>query len=85
MRSLWARTGYLWRLNTYGRYDEKNGGGGRFAKSVSARYIRWLVKPHLRKIPTEYLGNLLGATRAALKNDVAVSGLRRAASQIGVP
>jgi hypothetical protein len=63
--------GFLWRLNTYWRYQEKNGGVYlqiefiTLSRSVPA-IIAWLVNPYLRSIPQEYLTHLLGTTRDAL-------------------
>lgn len=65
--------GFLWRLYTYGRYEEK--GGGTYvqiefislSRSVPAIFA-WIVNPYLKKIPTEYLADILEATRRALKS-----------------
>jgi hypothetical protein len=63
--------GFLWRLNTYWRYQEKNGGTYiqvefiTLSRSVPAIFA-WLVNPHIKSIPHEYLTNLLQTTRSAL-------------------
>ena len=63
--------GFLWRLNTYWRYQEKNGGVYiqiefiTLSRSVPAIFA-WLVNPYLKSIPHEYLTNLLETTRSAL-------------------
>jgi hypothetical protein len=63
--------GFLWRLNTYWRYQEKNGGVYiqvefiTLSRSVPAIFA-WLVNPYLKSIPHEYLTNLLQTTRSAL-------------------
>jgi len=64
--------GYLWRLNTYTRYQEKDGGVYiqiefiALSRSVPAIFA-WLVNPYIKSVPREYLTHLLEATRKALK------------------
>ncbi len=64
--------GYLWRLNTYGRYEERDGGAYleletvAFSRSVPA-ILAWLVNPHVRSIPREYLSRTLSQTRNILR------------------
>lgn len=65
--------GYMWRLNTYWRAVEKDGGvyiqmetiG--LSRSVPA-IVAWLVNPLLRSIPRGTLSSLLEATRKATIN-----------------
>ena len=63
--------GYLWRLNTYGRYEERDGGGYieletlALSRSVPA-ILAWLVNPYVRSIPREYLSRTLALTRDTL-------------------
>jgi hypothetical protein len=63
--------GFLWRLNTYWRYQEKNGGVFiqvefiTLSRSVPAIFA-WLVNPYIKSIPHEYLTHLLETTRSAL-------------------
>ena len=63
--------GYLWRLNTYGRYEEKDGGVYlqiefiALSRSVPA-ILAWLVNPYIKSVPRSYLTGLLQATRKAL-------------------
>ena len=63
--------GFLWRLNTYWRYQEKNGGVYiqiefiTLSRTVPAVFA-WLVNPYIKSIPHEYLMNLLQTTRSAL-------------------
>jgi hypothetical protein len=63
--------GYLWRLNTYSRYEEKNGGVYiqiefiALTRAVPAMFA-WLVDPYIGTIPREYLTRILEATRTAL-------------------
>ena len=63
--------GYLWRLNTYSRYEEKDGGVYiqiefiALSRAVPAMFA-WLVDPYIGTIPREYLTRLLEATRTTL-------------------
>jgi hypothetical protein len=60
--------GYLWRLNTYSRYQVRDGGVYiqteflALSRSVPAIFA-WLVNPYIKSIPQDYLVHLLGATR----------------------
>ncbi|HLJ86544.1 MAG TPA: hypothetical protein VKZ53_06955 [Candidatus Angelobacter sp.] len=64
--------GYLWRLNTYWRYEERDGGVYvqlefvALSRSVPAVFT-WIVNPYLRSIPQEYLTNLLLVTSQAVR------------------
>lgn len=66
-----ADLGYLWRMNTYSRYEERDGGVYiqteflALSRSVPAIFA-WLVDPYVKSIPREYLEHLLGATRTDL-------------------
>ncbi len=63
--------GLLWRLNTYSRYEEKDGGVYiqvefiALTRAIPAVFA-WLVDPYLGTIPREYLTRMLEATRTAL-------------------
>jgi hypothetical protein len=63
--------GYLWRLNTYTRYEERDGGLYMqiefiaLSRSVPAIFA-WLVNPYVKSIPREYLSSLLTVTRNKL-------------------
>jgi len=65
--------GFLWRLNSYWRFQEKDGGvyvqleSVALSRSVPA-LLAWVVNPLLKSIPREYLSRLLTSTRAALTN-----------------
>jgi hypothetical protein len=65
--------GYLWRLNTYTRYQERDGGVYiqtefiALSRSVPAIFA-WLVNPYVRSVPQDYLVHILGATRGDLMN-----------------
>jgi hypothetical protein len=63
--------GYLWRLNSYTRYEERDGGVYvqteflSLSRTVPAIFA-WLVNPYLKSIPQDYLVHILGATRSDL-------------------
>lgn len=63
--------GYLWRLYSYWRFEEKDGGvyvqleAIGLSRSVPAIFA-WLVNPLLRSIPRGTLSSLLNATRTAV-------------------
>ena len=60
--------GYLWRLNTYWRFEEKDGGVYMQCEALSLTRdipfgLGWLLKPLVTKIPRESLSRALGQTR----------------------
>src|SRR5215472_5722720 len=60
--------GYLWRLNTYWRFEEKDGGVYVQCEAVSLTRdipygLGWLIKPLVTKIPKQSLSRALGRTR----------------------
>lgn len=63
--------GFLWRLNTYWTFEEKDGGvyiqleSIALSRSVPAIFA-WLVSPYIKSIPRDYLTHLLAVTRTAL-------------------
>src|SRR6266481_6728063 len=65
--------GFLWRLYSYWRFQEKDGGvyvqleSVALTRSVPA-LLAWVVNPLLKSIPREYLSRLLTSTRVALTN-----------------
>src|SRR6266852_7707410 len=65
--------GFLWRLYSYWRFQEKDGGvyvqleSIALSRSVLA-LLAWMINPLLKSIPREYLSRLLTSTRAALTN-----------------
>jgi len=65
--------GFLWRLNSYWRFQEKDGGvylqleSIALSRSVPALFA-WVVNPLLKSIPREYLSRLPNSTRVALTN-----------------
>lgn len=72
--------GYMWRLNLYTRYLEKDGGVYiqieflALSRSVPAIFA-WLVNPYIRSIPREYLTHYVATTRSALSSDARASSL----------
>jgi hypothetical protein len=77
--------GYLWRLNTYWRLEEKDEGVYVECEMVSLTRspppgLGWLINPIIRTLPRESLARLLTATR----NAVLIRGRSRQ-SRIGPP
>jgi hypothetical protein len=65
--------GYLWRLYSYWRFEEKDGGVYVQLESIGLSravpvIIGWLVNPLLRSIPRGIISSLLVATRVAVTN-----------------
>ena len=63
--------GYLWRLNTYWRFQEKDGGVYLQCEALSLTRdipygLGWLIKPLVTKIPKESLNHALGQTRTVV-------------------
>lgn len=81
--------GYLWRLYSYWRFEEKDGGVYVQLESVGLSrgvpaVFAWLINPLLRSIPRGTLSNLLGATRAALaRSGAGASSLRDGVGNLG--
>jgi hypothetical protein len=64
--------GFMWRLNTYWRFLERDGGTYVQCESVTLSRdvpfgLGWIVKPFVTEIPMESLAFTLQRTRAALK------------------
>jgi len=62
--------GFLWRLNSYWRFEEKDGGVYVEVESISLTRdipmgFGWLIKPFVTSIPRESLLMTLGSTRTA--------------------
>jgi hypothetical protein len=60
--------GYLWRLNTYWRFEEKDGGVYLQCEALSLTRdmptgLGWLLKPLVTSIPKQSLNRALGQTR----------------------
>ena len=70
--------GFLWRLYSYWRFEEMDGGvyiqleSVALSRSVPA-LLAWAVNPLLKSIPREYLSRLLTSTRVALTNKSAAT------------
>src|SRR6266704_3821153 len=81
--------GFLWRLYSYWRFQEKDGGvyvqleSVALSRSVPA-LLAWVVNPLLKSIPREYLSRLLTSTRIALtnKSDAASFGASPSLTQL---
>lgn len=64
--------GFLWRLNSYWRFEERDGGVWVECQAISLTRsvptgLGWLIEPIIRQLPRESLANTLRATRAAVK------------------
>jgi hypothetical protein len=64
--------GFLWRLYSYWRFEEKNGGVYAECRAISLTRdvplgLRWIIDPIVRNLPRESLINTLEATRQALR------------------
>jgi hypothetical protein len=63
--------GFLWRLNSFWRYEERDGGVFVECEAISLTRdvpsgLGWLINPVIRNLPKDSLVNLLNATRQAL-------------------
>jgi hypothetical protein len=63
--------GYLWRLNTYWRFEEKEGGVYLQCEALSLTRdiptgLGWLIKPLVTSIPKQSLNRALGQTRTVV-------------------
>jgi hypothetical protein len=67
-------TGFLWRLNSYWRFEEADGGVYAQCEAISLSrdvppLLGWMIKGFLEKFPKESMLHTLGGTKAAvLKN-----------------
>jgi hypothetical protein len=64
--------GFLWRLYSYWRFQERDGGVYVECRAISLTRdiplgLGWIIEPIIRKLPRESLINTLRATRDALK------------------
>lgn len=64
--------GFLWRMNSYWRFEEAEGGVFVECESISLTRdiptgLGWLIRPFITDIPKESLQMTLGSTRAALE------------------
>ena len=63
--------GFLWRLNSYWRFQERDGGVYVECEAISLTRdipvgLAWLIQPIIETLPRESLANTLRTTRAAL-------------------
>ncbi|HEY1336775.1 MAG TPA: hypothetical protein VGF59_04665 [Bryobacteraceae bacterium] len=63
--------GFLWRLNSYWRFEERDGGTWVECEAISLTRdvptgLGWLIEPIIRNLPKESLVNTLEKTKAAL-------------------
>jgi hypothetical protein len=66
--------GFLWRINSYWKFEEKDGGVYIECESISLTRdiptgLGWLIRPFVTSIPKESLEMTMGSTRAALAAD----------------
>ena len=66
--------GYLWRLNTYWRFEEKDGGVYLQCEALSLTRdiptgLGWLLKPLVTAIPKQSLNRALGQTRNVVEQE----------------
>jgi hypothetical protein len=70
--------GYMWRLNSYWRVEEKDGGVYVQNESISLSrtipvFFGWIIEPLTKSIPRELLVRMLTNTRSAVEADAAKS------------
>jgi hypothetical protein len=63
--------GFLWKLNSYWRFEERDGGTWLECEAISLTRdiptgLGWLIEPIIRDLPKESLANTLRLTRGAL-------------------
>jgi hypothetical protein len=63
--------GFLWRINSYWKFEERDGGVYIECESISLTRdiptgLGWLIKPFVTSIPKESLEMTMGSTRSAL-------------------
>jgi len=91
-KSIGKDRGFLWRLYSYWRFQEKDGGvyvqleSIALTRSVPA-LLAWVVNPLLKSLPREYLSRLLTSTRVALssKSAAAAFGVSPSVKQLSTP
>ncbi|MGA2509866.1 MAG: hypothetical protein ABSG27_06505 [Candidatus Acidiferrales bacterium] len=71
--------GFLWRMNTYWRFEEKDGGTYVECQSISLTRdipigLGWLVGPYVTSVPRESLTFTLATTRSAMLKRTGTSG-----------
>ncbi|HEV2488732.1 MAG TPA: hypothetical protein VGT03_02905 [Candidatus Acidoferrales bacterium] len=71
--------GFLWRMNTYWRFEQKDGGVYVECQSISLTRdiptgLGWLISPFVNSIPRESLQFTLGSTRKTLLTRLSLRG-----------
>ncbi|HYH00888.1 MAG TPA: hypothetical protein VD837_17300 [Terriglobales bacterium] len=71
--------GFLWRLYSYWRFEQKDGGVFIECRAISLTRdiptaLAWIIKPIVRKLPMESLIHTLAATRNALASPALADG-----------
>lgn len=66
-------SGYLWRMNDYWRYEQKDGGVFMQVEAISLSrsmppLVGWIVRPIIRKVARETMAELLEANRRAIQD-----------------
>jgi hypothetical protein len=66
-----AGYGFLWRLNTYWRFEERDGGTFAECRAISLTRdvpsaLKWIIEPIVRSLPKDTLTHTLKATREAV-------------------
>ena len=64
-------TGFLWRLNSYWRFEQADGGVYAECEAISLSrdvppILGWMIKGFLEKFPKESMQNTLRGTKAAV-------------------
>lgn len=74
--------GFLWRMNTYWSYEERDGGLYIQIESVTLtrsipRGLGWVIGPYVQSVPRESLEFTLSAVCSALKNQATRNGEKK--------
>jgi hypothetical protein len=77
-------SGFLWRFNTYWRFQEKDGGLYMQCEALSLTRdipwaVRWLIRPLVTRIPRDALNRALGRTRQVVRQKAEALGKREVA------
>lgn len=71
-----AGYGFLWRLNSYWRFEEREGGVFAECRAISLTRdipsaLKWIIEPMVRSLPKDTLMHTLKATREAVAHGLA--------------
>jgi hypothetical protein len=66
-------SGYLWRMNNYWRYEQKDGGVYMQVETISLSrdvppFLGWFVRPIIRRVARQTMADLLEANRRSIQN-----------------